>query len=276
MNPRRGQRVHPPQRAPRRDRGDGGASRALHPGRRRHPGAAAVAGIGATPLLAMLHALVQAAPRVRSGGCTVRATAPSTCSRPRCAPCWRSCPTSGAASSTVPRPPPTGWGRTTRTAVGWGRRRRRSGGPERCGCLCLRAERVHGGRDLGTDPNWGGSGPPAHRGLRRRRRRSPPGSLPGPAPAPSARRRAGPGSGGHLRAGGPHGAVAERLGSLLELAEACDVPARWSCRTGVCHTCEAGLLGGAVSYDPQPVDPPAAATSWCVVPVPGEDVVIDL
>ena len=26
--------------------------------------------------------------------------------------------------------------------------------------------------------------------------------------------------------------------SLLELAEACDVPVRWSCRTGVCHNCE--------------------------------------
>ncbi|HMG63862.1 MAG TPA: MOSC domain-containing protein, partial [Streptosporangiaceae bacterium] len=25
--------------------------------------------------------------------------------------------------------------------------------------------------------------------------------------------------------------------SVLELAEACDVPTRWSCRTGVCHTC---------------------------------------
>ena len=24
--------------------------------------------------------------------------------------------------------------------------------------------------------------------------------------------------------------------SILELAEACDVPVRWSCRTGVCHT----------------------------------------
>ena len=26
--------------------------------------------------------------------------------------------------------------------------------------------------------------------------------------------------------------------SLLEFAEACDVPVRWSCRSGVCHTCE--------------------------------------
>ena len=41
----------------------------------------------------------------------------------------------------------------------------------------------------------------------------------------------------------------EELASILELAEACDVPVRWSCRTGVCHTCETGLLDGAVEYD---------------------------
>jgi ferredoxin-NADP reductase len=45
--------------------------------------------------------------------------------------------------------------------------------------------------------------------------------------------------------------------SLLELAEACDVPVKWSCRTGVCHTCETGLIVGAVSYQPDPVEPPA-------------------
>ena len=32
--------------------------------------------------------------------------------------------------------------------------------------------------------------------------------------------------------------------SILELAEACDVPVRWSCRTGVCHSCESGLVSG--------------------------------
>ena len=53
---------------------------------------------------------------------------------------------------------------------------------------------------------------------------------------------------------------APRYGSLLELAEACDVPVRWSCRTGVCHTCETGLMSGTVSYSPDPVDsPPMAA-----------------
>jgi MOSC domain-containing protein YiiM/ferredoxin-NADP reductase len=32
--------------------------------------------------------------------------------------------------------------------------------------------------------------------------------------------------------------------SALELAEACDVPVRWACRTGVCHNCESGLVSG--------------------------------
>ena len=45
--------------------------------------------------------------------------------------------------------------------------------------------------------------------------------------------------------------------SLLELAEACDIPVRWACRTGVCHTCETGLVAGRVSYRPDPLDVPA-------------------
>ena len=47
-----------------------------------------------------------------------------------------------------------------------------------------------------------------------------------------------------------------RYGSLLEIAEACDVPVRWSCRTGVCHNCESGLISGSVVYDPEPLDNP--------------------
>ena len=42
--------------------------------------------------------------------------------------------------------------------------------------------------------------------------------------------------------------------SLLELAEACDVPVRWSCRTGVCHTCETAVMSGSVGYAPDPVE----------------------
>jgi len=67
-----------------------------------------------------------------------------------------------------------------------------------------------------------------------------------------------------------------RFQSLLELAEACDVPVRWSCRTGVCHTCECGLISGAVQYDPEPLEPPAPGNLLICCSHPEEDMVIDL
>jgi ferredoxin-NADP reductase/MOSC domain-containing protein YiiM/ferredoxin len=45
-------------------------------------------------------------------------------------------------------------------------------------------------------------------------------------------------------------------GNLLEFAEACDVPVSFGCRIGVCHSCETGLLTGAVSYATEPLEPP--------------------
>jgi ferredoxin-NADP reductase len=64
--------------------------------------------------------------------------------------------------------------------------------------------------------------------------------------------------------------------SILELAEACDVPVRWSCRAGVCHTCESGLVSGAVAYGPEPLDQPAAGNLLVCCSRPIQDVVIDL
>lgn len=64
--------------------------------------------------------------------------------------------------------------------------------------------------------------------------------------------------------------------SLLECAEACDVPVRWSCRTGVCHTCECGLISGEVNYDPEPLEPPAAGNLLICCSRPREDLVIDI
>jgi ferredoxin-NADP reductase/MOSC domain-containing protein YiiM len=64
--------------------------------------------------------------------------------------------------------------------------------------------------------------------------------------------------------------------SLLELAEACDVPVRWSCRTGVCHTCETALLSGAVGYRPDPVEEPAAGSALICCSQPHGDLVLDL
>ncbi|HEY2402019.1 MAG TPA: MOSC and FAD-binding oxidoreductase domain-containing protein [Steroidobacteraceae bacterium] len=64
--------------------------------------------------------------------------------------------------------------------------------------------------------------------------------------------------------------------SVLELAEACDVPVRWSCRAGVCHNCESGLVTGRVVYGPSPLDPPAAGNILICCSQPASDLVIDL
>jgi ferredoxin-NADP reductase len=45
-------------------------------------------------------------------------------------------------------------------------------------------------------------------------------------------------------------------GNLLELAEACDVPVNFGCRNGVCHNCESGLLDGSVTYVIEPLEAP--------------------
>ncbi len=64
--------------------------------------------------------------------------------------------------------------------------------------------------------------------------------------------------------------------SLLEFAEACDVPTRWSCRTGVCHNCETALLAGKVEYDPLPLEAPAPGNVLICCAQPIEAVVLDL
>ena len=64
--------------------------------------------------------------------------------------------------------------------------------------------------------------------------------------------------------------------TLLELAEACDVPVRWSCRAGVCHTCETGLVAGTVGYRPDPVDAPTQGNVLICCAHPESDIVIDL
>ena len=64
--------------------------------------------------------------------------------------------------------------------------------------------------------------------------------------------------------------------SLLELAEACDVPVRWACRTGVCHNCESGLIAGAVDYLPAPLEPPGDGNLLICCSRPRADVVLDL
>jgi ferredoxin-NADP reductase/ferredoxin len=67
-----------------------------------------------------------------------------------------------------------------------------------------------------------------------------------------------------------------KFASLLELAEACDVPVRWSCRTGVCHTCMTGLIGGSVTYNPEPLERAAAGNVLVCCSQPSVGVTLDL
>lgn len=66
------------------------------------------------------------------------------------------------------------------------------------------------------------------------------------------------------------------FGSLLEFAEACDVPVRWSCRTGVCHTCQTGLVSGGVAYAPEPLEPAEAGTALICCSTPSGELILDL
>jgi ferredoxin-NADP reductase len=68
----------------------------------------------------------------------------------------------------------------------------------------------------------------------------------------------------------------ESAASLLEMAEACDVPTRWSCRTGVCHTCSTPLLAGTVEYSPPPLTEPDDGEALLCCARPLSDIVLDL
>jgi ferredoxin-NADP reductase/MOSC domain-containing protein YiiM len=64
--------------------------------------------------------------------------------------------------------------------------------------------------------------------------------------------------------------------SLLDFSDACDVPSRWSCRTGVCHTCVTPLLSGTVSYSPDPLEAPSDGEVLICCSKPENDVVLDM
>ncbi|MFE1196271.1 MOSC domain-containing protein [Streptomyces olivaceoviridis] len=64
--------------------------------------------------------------------------------------------------------------------------------------------------------------------------------------------------------------------SLLDLAEACDIPTRWSCRTGVCHTCVTHLVAGDITYTTPPLELPEDGTILVCCSGPTTEVVLDL
>ena len=68
----------------------------------------------------------------------------------------------------------------------------------------------------------------------------------------------------------------DRYPSLLDLAEACDVPVGFGCRNGVCHNCESGLLEGTISYDPDPLEAPSDGRILVCCSRPTSELALDL
>jgi ferredoxin-NADP reductase/MOSC domain-containing protein YiiM/ferredoxin len=68
----------------------------------------------------------------------------------------------------------------------------------------------------------------------------------------------------------------DRFPSLLDLAEACDVPIGFGCRNGVCHTCESSLLAGAVDYTTDPLEPPPEGRVLVCCSRPAGELTLDL
>jgi ferredoxin-NADP reductase/MOSC domain-containing protein YiiM/ferredoxin len=140
-----------------------------------------------------------------------------------------------------------------------------------CGPSTFMSDLTAGLKELGVAPDrihteTFGAGPSLTPGIAAEPRRPPhlPAGAPGSGPMVSFAR-----SGLNVRWG-------SSFPNLLELAEACDIPVRYACRTGVCHTCETGLVAGKIGYRPDPVDTPADGIVLICCAQPTGDVVIDL
>jgi len=68
----------------------------------------------------------------------------------------------------------------------------------------------------------------------------------------------------------------DRYPSLLDFAEACDVPVGFGCRQGVCHNCESGLVAGAVTYELDPLEPPPDGRILVCCTRPASELALDL
>lgn len=68
----------------------------------------------------------------------------------------------------------------------------------------------------------------------------------------------------------------DRYPSLLDFAEACDVPVGFGCRNGTCHNCESGLLAGEVTYHIEPLEPPPDGRVLVCSSRPSSQLTLDL
>jgi ferredoxin-NADP reductase len=65
------------------------------------------------------------------------------------------------------------------------------------------------------------------------------------------------------------------FGTLLDMAEGMGLSPAYSCRSGICQTCICSIVGGEVEYVEEPLDPPDDDAVLICCSKPKTDVVID-
>ena len=216
------------------------------------------AGIGLTPVLAMLHRLAsERSDTRRCGGSTPRTTRTAMPSPPRSPTCSVDLPSAHSlVYYTTPAQPPAPdsgirAGRLTAEVIA------DLGLPTDANAYVCGPEPFMDDIDGRARRRRPRPGPHPHRAVRLAVSRSTPASSRRTPPRRTSRpARPGTGPAVTFARSGLTAAWSDGYVSVLELAEACDVPTQWSCRTGVCHTCVTAVLSGQASYDTPPLEPP--------------------
>ncbi len=68
----------------------------------------------------------------------------------------------------------------------------------------------------------------------------------------------------------------EKHASILELAESIGLNPPYSCRMGICTTCESKLVSGNITYNPEPENDPVTGNLFLCCSQPTSDVEIEI
>ena len=236
------------------------------------------AGIGVTPLLAMLHRLAdETSPRevwwIHTTHDAHTHAFAAEVSRPA------GPPPGGALAGLLHGARPS-----TRAGLGHPDRAPDRGGDRGPGS----ARRTRPPMSAGPSRSWTTSRPRSRASASTRRASTPSGSARGPpinpgvvatdAPrAAPAARTAGDRPGGDLRPlRARHRVVGPVRARSSSSPRRATCPTQWSCRTGVCHTCVTAVLSGEASYDVPPLEAPGDDELLICSATPDSDLVVDL
>ncbi len=68
----------------------------------------------------------------------------------------------------------------------------------------------------------------------------------------------------------------DKYASILELAEAHGLTPDFSCRSGICRSCECELLSGSLTYVTEPLDAPEEGVALICCSKPASDIELNI